>query len=286
MPGQLMRMAARLPLSVLHAAGAALGWLMYLASPRYRKHLCENLAAAGFRDPATRRAAIAHAGRMIVELPALWLRPQSEVAALVREVRGWAFIDAARAEGSGIVFLTPHHGSFEASAQYTTERVPMTILYRPPKIAWLEPWMRAGRARPLVTLATPDLGGVRALLEALKRHGTVGILPDQVPGEGEGEWADFFGRPAYTMSLASRLAARRGTVCLLAFAERLPRGAGFCLSFRPLLPALPGESGARRLNRALEELIRECPGQYLWGYNRYKAPPAVRSGTPGGQSPA
>jgi KDO2-lipid IV(A) lauroyltransferase len=200
------------------------------------------------------------------------------VSALVREVRGWELVEAARAAGAGIVFLTPHHGSFEICAQYITERLPMTILYRPPKIAWLEPWMLAGRARPLARLVTPDLGGVRAMLEALRRRETVGMLPDQVPGEGEGEWAEFFGRPAYTMSLAPRLAAREANVCLMVFAERLARGRGFALGFRPFAPALPGESGARRLNRALEALIRECPGQYLWGYNRYKAPPAPRRG--------
>lgn len=273
----LMRLAARLPLSGLHAFGTLLGWTMYLLSPRYRKHLRGNLEAAGYADAATRRTAIAQAGRMIAELPALWLRPHAEVVALVREVRGWEQVEAARAAGLGIVFLTPHHGSFEMCAQYITSRLPMTILYRPPKLAWIEPYVRAGRGRPNATLATPDLGGVRRLLGALKRCGTVGMLPDQVPGEGEGDWAEFFGRPAYTMSLATKLAAREGTVCLMVFAERLPGGSGYGLSFRPLAAPLPDENPARRLNRALEVLIRERPEQYLWGYNRYKVP----AGAPG-----
>ena len=268
----MMSLAARLPLPVLHAAGSVLGWIMYLASPRYRKHLRENLEIAGYRDAPTRRAAIAETGKAIAELPALWLRPQAEVAALVREVLGWEQVEAARAAGLGIVFLTSHQGSFEVCAQYITKHVPMTILYRPAKLAWLEPFMRAGRERPNVRLATPDLSGVRKLLDALKRHETIGLLPDQVPGKGQGEWAEFFGRPAYTMSLASKLAARDGAVCLLVFAERLPGGAGYALAFRPFTAPLPGESKTRRLNRALEDLIRECPGQYLWGYNRYKTP--------------
>lgn len=273
-----MRLAARLPMPLLHALGALLGWTMYALSPRYRRHLRGNLEAAGYRDAATRRAAIAEAGKMITEVPALWLRPHAEVAALVREVRNWDLVEAARAAGQGIVFLTPHLGSFEISALYTNVRVPMTILYRPPKVAWIEPFMREGRERPNVKLATPDRKGVRRLLDALKRHETIGILPDQVPDEGEGEWADFFGRPAYTMSLATRLAARDGVIGLIAFAERLPAGAGYRLSFRPLEPARPGESDARRLNRALEDLIRECPGQYMWGYNRYKRPARASPG--------
>jgi KDO2-lipid IV(A) lauroyltransferase len=205
-------------------------------------------------------------------LPALWLLPHAEVAALVREVNGWEHVEQARAAGRGIVFITPHHGAFEASAQYGAFHFPMTIMYRAPKLAWIEPMMREGRGRASVRLAPADRAGVRNLLAALKRREAVGILPDQVPGEGEGAWADFFGKPAYTMTLASKLAGRDGTACLMAFARRLPRGRGYALSIRPLTPALPGEAPARTLNRAIEELIRECPPQYLWGYNRYKTP--------------
>jgi Kdo2-lipid IVA lauroyltransferase/acyltransferase len=269
----LMRLAALLPLPLLHAAGCVLGWLIYAASPRYRAHLCENLAAAGFGgDARVRREAIASAGCLLTELPALWLRTHAEVAGLVREITGLELVKAAQAAGQGIMFLTPHHGCFEISAQYGSLLFPMTIMYRSPKLAWLEPFMRAGRERPGVKLATADLDGVRDLLLALRRHEAIGILPDQVPGLGEGEWAEFFGKPAYTMTLAPRLAARKDVTCLLAFARRLPRGRGYALSVRALGERRPGETEARRLNRSLEDLIRECPGQYLWGYNRYKTP--------------
>lgn len=276
----LMHLTARLPLAVLHGFGAALGWAMYALSPRYRRHLRENLEAAGYRDAATRRTAVAQAGKMIAELPALWLRPQAEVAGLVREVSGWEHVERAQTAGHGIVFVTPHHGCFEVSAQYGASRFPMTIMYRAPKLAWLEPLMREGRGRVNVRLASADRAGVRELLAALKRREAVGILPDQVPGEGEGEWAEFFGKPAYTMTLASKLAGRDGTACLIAFARRLPAGRGYWLTIRPLPPALPGETPARTLNRAIEELIRECPEQYLWGYNRYKIPARAAQRSP------
>lgn len=268
----LMSLAARLPLSLLHALGAALGWAMYALSPTYRRHLRDNLEAAGYRDPATRRAAVAGAGRLLAELPAIWLRPGAEVVALVRQIDGRELVDAARAAGQSIVFLTPHLGCFEITAKLAADEFPITVLYRAPKIAWLQPLIEKGRAQDNVRLARADLSGVRELLAALLRKEAVGILPDQVPGEGEGEWTEFFGRPAYTMTLAAKLAARPGRVCLLAFGERLPRGEGYVLHIRPLPPALPGESETRRMNRALEALIRECPGQYLWGYNRYKQP--------------
>ncbi len=268
----LMGLAARFPLLILHALGALLGWAMYGLSPTYRRHLRENLQAAGYRDAATRRAAIAGAGRLLAELPAVWLRPRAEVAALVRRVDGREHVDAAHAAGKGIVFLTPHLGCFEITAKIAAEEFPITVLYRAPKLAWLQPMIEQGRGQDNVRLARADLSGVRELLAALARKEAVGILPDQVPGEGEGDWVEFFGTPAYTMTLAAKLAARPGSVCLLAFGERLPGGEGYVLHIRPLPAAEPGESALRCMNRALEALIRECPGQYLWGYNRYKRP--------------
>jgi KDO2-lipid IV(A) lauroyltransferase len=114
---------------------------------------------------------------------------------------------------------------------------------------------------------------VRRLLKALKTGEAVGMLPDQVPGKGEGLWLPFFGRPAYTMTLAARLAETGATV-LMAYAERLHYGAGYHLKLFPLRHELSGDlaNRAAQLNRELEQLIRECPEQYLWGYNRYKVP--------------
>lgn len=272
----LLRLAAALPLAALHRLGSVLGWIMYGMSPTYRRHLREHLAQAGYTDAATRRAAIAAAGQMIAELPALWFRPRDEVARLVRQVEGFEAALALHARGKPLLFLAPHMGCFEITAQYAALRVPLTVLYRPPKIAWLEPAMLEGRSRPNLKLVPANVSGVRRLFTALRRGETVGFLPDQVPGVGEGEWADFFGRPAYTMTLAARLAERENVACFLAYARRLPRGAGYDMVFRPFPEILPGETATRRLNRALEALVRECPGQYLWSYNRYKTPSGAR----------
>jgi Kdo2-lipid IVA lauroyltransferase/acyltransferase len=271
-PRILLALVASLPLWLLHRLGTVLGWAMYGISPTYRRNLRANLALAGLDSARLRRAAVAHAGQMLAETPALWLRPQAEVAALVREVHGLDPALAARAQGKALLFLTPHMGCFEIAAQYAAQRIPMTVLYRAPKLAWLDPLMREGRSRGSVRLAPADLRGVRDVLAALKRREAAGFLPDQVPGEGEGAWAPFFGKLAYTATLAPRLARRADVACFLAYARRLPRGRGYGITLRPLPPALPGESDARHINRALEELVRECPEQYLWGYNRYKTP--------------
>jgi KDO2-lipid IV(A) lauroyltransferase len=275
-PSVLLRLAGKLPLPLLHALGSVLGWLIYGISPTYRRNLRANLRQAGYTDARTRRAAIGAAGKMLTELPALWFRPHAEAAAMVREVHGMELALAAREDGKPVLFLTPHIGCFEVTAQYAALHMPLTVVYRPPKIRWLEPLMREGRARPNVRLVPADLNGVRAIFKALRDGEAVGLLPDQVPGEGEGDWADFFGRPAYTMTLAARLAEREGVRCFLVFGRRLPWGRGYEMRLKPFPERLAGETATRRLNRALEDLVRECPGQYLWSYNRYKVPRGAR----------
>lgn len=271
----LLKFLSALPLSLLHLLGTLGGWIVFLTSKRYRKYLLENLSGAGYGDRCTRNRAIAEAGKAVLEASAIWLRPQQDVVRWVRQVSGAEMVDAARARGKGVVLLTPHLGCFEICAQWCSFRDPLTVLYRPPKQKGLEAAMLAGRGRPNITLAPTDMSGVRKLLRALKRHETVGILPDQVPSFGEGEWADFFGRPAYTMTLIPRLLESTGAELILVFAERLASGAGFHLRFlRPPDP-LPGESAARYTNRAVELMVGECPSQYLWAYNRYKAPAGV-----------
>jgi Kdo2-lipid IVA lauroyltransferase/acyltransferase len=265
----VFRFLARLPLPLLHNLGAALGWLIWFLSLTYRRNFRRQIAQAGL-EPA-RRAAIAEAGKGLLELPKVWLRPHQEIVARVVRVSGWEHVEAARAGGRGILFLTPHLGCFEIAAQYYAWHGPLTVLYRRPKQAWLGPMIEEGRGAN-TTLAPADLSGVRRLLKALKAGEAVGILPDQVPSNGEGVWAPF-GRPAYTMTLAARLADTGATV-VLAYAERLHYGAGYHMHFLPLSRPLEGDLAARaaQINAELETLIRRCPEQYLWGYNRYKVP--------------
>jgi len=271
----LCRLVAALPLSALQSLGALLARVAFAVAGGERRRLDENLRRAGYSDPAIRRAVIEESGKTLLELPWIWLRPQEEIVKLVREVVNPELFLQAKARGKGIVFLTPHLGCFEVSAQFAASHSPITVMYRPPRQRVLEPLLRAGRARGDIRIATADRKGVFTLLRALRNGETVGILPDQVPSRGEGEWADFFGRPAYTMALASRLIDATGASAILAFCERLPRAAGYRIHLTTLPDREQGETAARQLNRALEGLIRQKPEQYLWSYNRYKVPPGV-----------
>jgi len=271
----LFRLISILPLRTLHAVGVALARLAFALSARERQTLEQNLRYAGYDDPELRRAAVDEAGKTLAEMPWLWTRPQEEVVKLVQSIEGEDFALEALAQGRGVIYLTPHLGSFEVAAQYAASHAPITAMYRPPRQGGLEPFIRAGRARGDMRLATADMKGVFTLLRALRGGEWVGILPDQVPSKGQGEWSEFFGRPAYTMTLAHRLQKSTNAVVALTFCERLPRGAGYKIHIAPLPPPIPGESPTRQLNRGLEQLIRRCPAQYLWSYNRYKVPAGV-----------
>lgn len=269
----VFRWLAHLPLWLLHGLGCLLGWLSFLLSRTYRRRFLENIAQAGYRFAAV-WGAVGGAGRMVSELPRLWLG-----AAAHCEWENDICVDKAYASGRGVVFLTPHLGCFEITAQalaarYAQRHGPLTVLYRPARQAWLARLMLQARDRPGLVTAPTNLAGVRQMIRSLRNGHAVGLLPDQVPPDGMGVWAPFFGRDAYTMTLSARLAQQTGATILLLWGERLGWGRGFRLHFRELNEALSSDLDAAvvQVNQAMERLIRECPAQYLWGYARYKHP--------------
>ena len=277
----LFRALSRCPLWFLHGLGALAGWLTYWASPTYRHRFIDNARQAGVA-PAEARPAIAAAGRMVAELPYLWLRAAGTPIRCRLDWQAQDLLVAALRERRGVVLLTPHMGSFEITAQafaqdLAAEFGPLTVLYRPARKAALRRLTDESRARPGLGTAPATLAGVRQMIRALRRGEAVGLLPDQVPPQGMGAWVPFFGRPAYTMTLAARLIQQTGAIPLLAWGERLPHGAGYTVHISALAEPIPSADVAQAesaavINRAMERLIRQCPQQYLWGYNRYKTP--------------
>ena len=275
----IFHLIALLPLRALHGIGALVGRATFALSGDYAARTMENLRQARLAKDEKHFAelldqSISEAGKGMVELPWVWCRTQQQVCDTVQSCMGWEHFEAAKTRGKGIILLTPHWGCFEVVGLYVGQRFPLTCLYRSPKQDWLEKIMRNGRERGLARLATADVSGVRVLFKALKRGEAIGLLPDQVPSKGEGEWVDFFARPAYTMTLSGRLALASGATVLLAFAERLPQGKGYVLRFEPL-PLDFSRPVPPQINIALERVIAISPAQYLWSYNRYKIPQGV-----------
>ncbi len=268
---KFFNLLSKLPLPALHAIGAGLGWVVYLASPAYRHRLKDNIGRAGYSGHL--RAAIKESGKNVLELPFVWCAPPQRVLRTAT-IDNWALVQAALDSRRGVIFLTPHLGCFEIIAQSIAARTPLTVLYRPPRKEALKPLIEGARARDNLMLAAANLSGVRTLLKALKSGGAIGLLPDQVPQEGEGVWARFFGKPAYTMTLPAKLQKMTGALIILSYAERLPRGAGFLIRFVQFDQNLGEhpEEQAGAINAAMEQLIGRCPAQYFWSYNRYKTP--------------
>lgn len=272
---RVFRWLSHWPLWALHGLGAVLGWVVFLASAAYRRNLLAHAALAGV-SRCDALASVAHAGRMVAELPRLWVGPP-----VPTRMEGAEHIRAAQAQGHGILFLTPHLGCFEITARAYAEQFgtepgrAMTVLFRPPRQAWLREVVQTARQRPGLDTAPTTLAGVKQLVKALRSGAAVGLLPDQVPPMGQGVWAPFFGRVAYTMTLSGRLAQTQRTTVLLAWGERLPWGRGFVVHVLPLPQALPADdpvAASTTVNRAMEQLVLAHPAQYLWGYNRYKTP--------------
>jgi Kdo2-lipid IVA lauroyltransferase/acyltransferase len=275
----LFRWLSGLPLWLLHAWGAVLGWAAFVFSGVYRARFMANVRQAGLTWPAV-RPAVAHAGRMVTELPRLWMgaTPHFEWA-------GAELVDSHYAAGKGVLFLTPHLGCFEVTAQGLAQRYAarygdLTVLYRPARKAWMAGLIETSRNRPGLVAVPTTLAGVKQMIKALKAGRAVGLLPDQVPPEGLGLWSPFFGRGAYTMTLSARLAQQTGAAIVLTWGERLAWGRGYRLHFsalpEPLSADLP--QAVAQINAAMEDLIKQCPAQYLWGYARYKQPAGVMHG--------
>ena len=261
------------PLPAIHGLGAVVGLTNYLFNRDHRAHAKGNLNQSGLSNGKITAEKMLFKSTLenskgAFETFAIWFKSQLEVLNWVKNVDGWDAVEDAINSGKGLIFLTPHLGCFEITSLYYGAHYPMTVLYRQPRQAWLMPLIAAGRQRGKVTLAPANSQGVKLLLQALKRGEAIGILPDQAPLEGEGEWAPFFGRPAYTMTLASKLAQKTGAQVFMAFGERVSWGRGYNIHIHAIESG--GINTPTLLNAEIERTIRQCPAQYLWMYDRYK----------------
>jgi KDO2-lipid IV(A) lauroyltransferase len=273
-----------LPLTVLQILGVCAGWLAWILPGRYKDRAWTNLRQA-FPN-ATRamlRSAMLSNGQLMFEMPFWWTRRNETFINSKLSCDNWTQFQVALAKGKGVILLSPHAGCFELLGPVYSSHFPSTVLFRPPRKVWMQDWIVEMRTRRQLKMAPANQKGVRALVKTLMRGNTIGILPDQVPPDGEGVWAPFFGRPAYTITLVQRLQELSGATIFILAAQRNGIGKGYTLRHKELTEPLPNdpEAAARVINQEMEEMIRTMPEQYLWGYNRYKAPKnkAMRAGT-------
>jgi KDO2-lipid IV(A) lauroyltransferase len=275
---RLLRLLARLPLSVLHALGATLGAAAAFFPNRQRRNALINIALHGPARPdealvQTRDRSLREFGKTLFETARLWLQPEQRVLGLVREVRGGELLE--RRPGRGLIVLSPHLGAWELAGLYLAAQGPTAIFYKPQRL--LDDLIVDARRRSGATLAPITARGIRILLDTLQRGDYVGILPDQEPREDKGAvFAPLFGVPAYTMLLVNRLARRSGAPVIFMVAERLPRARGFrvhCIAAPEGIDSDDDATAAAALNQGIERCIALCPEQYLWSYRRFRRRP-------------
>jgi len=228
---------------------------------------------------ALRRAILRTTALQTLETLRLWTRPHADNLRLLREQHGVGLFDAALANGRGLIVCAPHYGNWELLNQWLAARTPISILYRAPDSKIGEAFLRLVRAGvpDRVKQVRAEGPAVRQLWKTLKDGGVVGILPDQQPKAGDGAFAPFFGMPALTMTLASRLAERTGATVLFAYCERIGDGPDFALRIEPAPDAIGDTDLVRAttvLNAGVEHIARRDPAQYQWTYKRYKARPS------------
>jgi len=276
---------ARVPLRGLHFIGRLAGRILYWLPNRARSVARTNieLCLPTLNPQARSRLlclSLQESCKTLFEFGPFWRWETKRLLALVRETDGLDALQQAFDTGQGVLIVTPHLGAWEMCGVYGGAHFPLNSLYRVPRLKGVEDWQRAGRERSGSKLFRTDRSGIRSLMHALGNGEMVGILPDQVPPRDAGIYVPFFNRPAYTMTLFTSLAQKFNPPAFIAYMKRLPRAEGY----KMIIKQLPKEVGdmdtllaATILNQAIEDLVRECPEQYLWVYRRFKRPPP---GTP------
>lgn len=263
------------PLRVIYFVGGGIGRLAAALPGRYGQRLRAHfLSAYPQATSAMLTEAARSAGRMALEMPYFWMRPDPLASFPNLLAEHQTTIDHLFEDGKGVIFLTPHLGCFEILAPLLAARYGLTAMFKPPHRIWLRTWIEKMRSRSKLHLAPAQQNGVRMLVKALRRGEAIGILPDQTPAASQGVWAPFFGKPAYTLTLVYKLQRLTKSPIALLFCERLTAGKGYQIHLRVLPKLLPTDpvSAATCINQAIESLIAIAPTQYLWAYNRYKTP--------------
>lgn len=271
----IFRSLAFFPLFVLQILGTGLGWIAWLVPGPFKRLSNENfLNAFPAASPKMLRGAMLSVGQMFLEMPYWWVRRDDRALNRTVAPAAWHLFEPALEQGKGVILLSPHMGCFELLGPVYSSRHNSTVLFRPPRMAWLRAWIVTMRTRQKLKMAPANQTGVRSLVRTLLKGQTVGILPDQVPVLGEGVWAPFFGRPAYTMTLVQRLQSLTGAKIFVLGVERLGIAKGYRMHISPMEEPLSEDpvAAATQINVAMEAMIRKAPEQYLWGYNRYKQP--------------
>lgn len=285
----MLQMAAKMPLAMARGLGRLVGELLYLIPNKQRRihriniGICFPDMSPQEQESLLRKSLIENLITMM-ELPSVWLGDPSTWVDMTEPGEGFSQLKQAMAEGGGVILAGPHQGNWEVAFLYLSAQFTTTALYRPPRKEVLDEPIYQGRRKGGGDLAPATVQGVKKLITALKRGEALFILTDQAPkaaGKQGRVFAPFFGREAPTMVLVNSLARKTKAPVFFFYAERLPNGRYRlnCIQAPKGVDEDNTDEAAAAINLGLEECIRQCPEQYLWGYKKFEKSPD------GGRSP-
>ena len=273
----LLRLFGFLPLRLNQKLGVLIGDVLCripnrnLRLSRRNIELCFPELESSERDLLVRDSMRAML-KSIFELGWFWYQKPESVRDLIRNVHGQDIFEQACVAGQGVLLLVPHLGCWELMTHYLPQRIETSFMYKQPRDRGVERVIVRGRERTGGTLILADGKGVRQVIQEIRKGHLVGILPDQQPKAGQGEFAPFFGIEAFTMVLVSRLAQKTGCKILFCWVERLPQCKGYDFHFSEASAEISDpdlRASITALNQGVEQCARQCPAQYQWAYKRF-----------------
>ncbi len=279
---RLATVLTHLPWSWQRTLADAVAWLWSGINARESRVTRRNLELAYPELDAEQRRRLHRqvlrtTARQALETLYLWTHdPARNLARHLKQRNGQALYDAALASGKGVIVIAPHYGNWELLNQWLAERGPIAIVYAPPENPVGDEFLQLCRGGDNVRQVRAEGPAVRQLFKVLKDGGATGILPDQQPKNGDGEFVPFFGVQALTMTLVNRLAERTGATLLYAWCERIGPNLEFALHVEPAEPAIADAdlpTAVATLSAGIERIARRDPSQYQWTYKRYTLRP-------------
>lgn len=204
----------------------------------------------------------------LFETCSAWWTPAEKLPPF--RISGGEHLEAALAQGKGVLLLTGHFTTLEICARMMSVTVRFACLYRDPNNPVVAAVMRQGREKQ-ASLAI-HFDDLRGLLRALKQNLPVWYAPDQSKRTKMSEILPFFDVPALTNTATSRIAHMSGAAVVPYSGRRLPDGT-YELEILPALDNFPSgdhAADAVRVNRVIEGFVRQAPEQYFWVHRRFK----------------
>lgn len=275
--------AAWLPWRLKLWLGKALGLLAWRVAQR-RRHITETNIRLCFPEldvlqqrRLVRETFIAN-GIGIVETATAWCRDPEHLRHRVT-FRGQEHMARALAEGRGALIIGVHFSTLDLGGALHSLFFRSDAVYRPHNNPLFDRFM--ARARAPYFDAVLDRHDLRGVVRRIRAGHAVWYSPDQDFGRDASVFAPFFGIPAATVRMTSRIARMTGAPVLPLIFHRNPDDRTYTLEYLPPLENFPSGdevADAARVNAFIEGAIRKHPEQYLWLHRRFKTRP---EGEPG-----